>query len=464
MKKRLKTIVAAGISVIVLIAMLVILVNLPHKVDPDQTPSATELTINDAASTDISSIYIKNSRDSYTVNVLDGVCSISGLENLPTSDEKFAALTADCSGIAAVQIVDPDSDDISVFGLNNPRATATIFYNDDSSLKLNVGAEAPLSAGVYVNVNDESTVYLFSSAKVDTFLFAKTDFIDKNITPTSSNQSLPILQKATLEGSSRPQPITFELESADPSHNIYKITSPALKSTDANQISSIADQLQSLQADEVVAVNPSSDLLSSFGLSTPFSKITADYNSYSITLITNQPSDDKVYIMNPSIPIVYKMSSKDKSFITAQFYDLASKTIISPSLSSIRKLIVSAPGIYYSFDISFSDAQSLQVICNGFPIDPENFKTYYQNVIGMKNQGFTSDPIPESSALLTFSFFYSESSKSSDSVSFFPSDDPDKVLISLNGICDSFEFASYVDKLIADSIKVAASDKVLSLN
>lgn len=460
MKKRLTSTVAAFISIIVLVITLVILVKLPH--DIENLPG-NELVINSKTVDDISFIDIRNSNDAYTVTVNNGTCFIDELMDLPISENKFATLTSDCVGITAAQIIDNNSSDISVFGLSTPRATVNIKYNDKKSLKLNIGAEAPFSEGVYVNVNDGSTVYLFSSDKVDSFFYSKIDFIDKAITPkTESDKTALILKKATLEGTSRPEAIVFELESTDASYNTYKITSPSQKATDANQISSIVDQLHGLEAEDVIAINPNDEQLAQYGLLQPYSKITAEYSSTYVTLITSVPQDDKVYIMNPKIPIIYRMASKDKTFITAQYYDIASKTIISPTLSTVKKLTVSSEGSYYAFNISFDNEQKLSVKCNGKDIDPESFKTYYQNIIGMRNQGFTTESLPASQAVLTYKFDYIDSNKSSDVVSFYQSSDPNKVLIDLNNNCDSFEYMTYVDKIILNSYNTATSAKVKS--
>lgn len=461
MNKRLKSIIAAVASVIVLIAMLVILVNLPSNHISEQYALNAELTINNNSSLDIKSINIKNSNDTYTVNVDNDICSIDDLKNLPTSTEYFSALLSDCSNIIASQVIDEDCSDISIFGLTNPRATVNINYNDESSIKLNVGADAPQSAGVYVNVDDSSKIYLFSSDSVDTFLYSKNDFIDKTIT---SQPKTEILQKATLEGSSRPEPIVFELENNDSSYNTYKLISPALKATDANQVSAIIEQTQYLIAEDVIAINPTNEQLDEYGLLQPYSKITTQYSNNSITLITSAPQNDKVYIMNTNVPIIYKISSKDKTFITAQYYDLVSKTILSPTLSTVKNLTVTFDNSYYNFDIALDNSQNLTVKCNDNNIDADIFKVYYQNIIGMKNQGFTTEPLVDTNHILTCTFKYVDNNKADDIISFYKSEDENISLISLNGICDSFEYKTYTDKIMIDSYNVSISQKIEPIN
>ena len=164
--------------------------------------------------------------------------------------------------------------------------------------------------------------------------------------------------------------------------------------------------------------------------------------------------------MNTNVPIIYKISSKDKTFITAQYYDLVSKTILSPTLSTVKNLTVSFDNTYYNFDINLDNSQNLTVKCNGNNIDTDIFKVYYQNIIGMKSQGFTTEPLVDTNQILTCTFKYADNNKPDDIISFYKAEDENISLISLNGICDSFEFKTYTDKIMTDSYNVSVSQKI----
>ena len=65
----------------------------------------------------------------------------------------------------------------------------------------------------------------------------------------------------------------------------FNITSPKEKAADYTKISEYVGAVYGLTADEVVAVNPTDADLESFGLKEPYSKIVADFDVGTVTLL-----------------------------------------------------------------------------------------------------------------------------------------------------------------------------------
>ena len=82
----------------------------------------------------------------------------------------------------------------------------------------------------------------------------------------------------------------------------------------------------------------------------------------------------------------------------------------------------------------------------------------------MKNQGFTTEPLVDTNHILTCTFKYVDNDKADDIISFYKSEDENISLISLNGICDSFEYKTYTDKIMIDSYNVSISQKIEPIN
>ncbi len=152
-----------------------------------------------------------------------------------------------------------------------------------------MGNEAAGDAGTYVTVNGESRVYLFNSAKVDTFAYPLLEYVSKEITPSqeeavaaanggevsssSDGQTqTPQFAKMTLSGTVREEPIVVEPAEAISGISQFNITSPKEKAADYTKISEYVGAVYGLTADEVVAVNPTDADLESFGLKEPYSK------------------------------------------------------------------------------------------------------------------------------------------------------------------------------------------------
>lgn len=436
------------------------MINLPDRKEVEITRSSPpELIISNTSENNIQSISIRNAKDSYTVNLNQGVCFIENLENIKTLEDKFSSLKESTAEIVATQIVAENSNNLSVFGLDNPRATVSVKYNTNT-LTLNIGADAPSSAGVYVSVNDESKVYLLPSEKTSIFFNEQTDFIDNQVTSgfIESNDNTKSVA-LTLEGTSRAVPIVIQSVPME-TYSYYNITSPKLKSADSTEVSNLIEQLQNIKAEKAVLANPTEEQLAEYGLNQPYSKVTTEYDGNKLCLICSQPENDKIYLMNSDIPVIYQMSNLNQGWVTDEYKDIASKTIVSPAITSVSAFQVTFDNNSYKFILELNQNNDLeQVKYNDNIIDLENFKTFYSNVLTMRSREFTDEAF-NGSPIMSYSFEYVDTSKPADQIDFYKSTDNNKFLISLNGACDSFENRDYIDKIKSDVAKVANSESV----
>ena len=174
-------------AVIILVAMLLILMNLPSSDGggASSTASSTSISLNTKTADDVSKVEVKNNSDSYTVEMKsEDSYSVEGLDGFDLNKTSISALKSDSAGVAATQLVEEQAEDLSIYGLDSPKAEAKITYKDGETLSLAVGNEAAGDAGTYVTVNGESKVYLFNSAKVDTFAYPLLEYVSKEITPS----------------------------------------------------------------------------------------------------------------------------------------------------------------------------------------------------------------------------------------------------------------------------------------
>ena len=161
-------------AVVVLVAMLVILMNLPSSGgnDASDAASSTTISLNTKTADDISKVEVKNDGGSYWVDLKNADSyQVEGLDGFALDTTSLSALKSDCAGVSATQVVEEQADDLSIYGLDNPKAQATITLKDGEALTIAVGNQAAGNAGTYATVNGEKKVYLFNSTKVDTFSY-----------------------------------------------------------------------------------------------------------------------------------------------------------------------------------------------------------------------------------------------------------------------------------------------------
>ena len=163
MKKNIRIMIITVAAVIILVAMLLILMNLPSSDGggASSTASSTSISLNTKTADDVSKVEVKNNSDSYTVEMKsEDSYSVEGLDGFDLNKTSISALKSDSAGVAATQLVEEQAEDLSIYGLDSPKAEAKITYKDGETLSLAVGNEAAGDAGTYVTVNGESKVYL----------------------------------------------------------------------------------------------------------------------------------------------------------------------------------------------------------------------------------------------------------------------------------------------------------------
>ena len=192
--KSLKTIIIAGIVLVVFIIASVILVNLPQRASTSEdsaetsaSPSASQTTyvVNRDNNTLVRFTIVPTQRQvdedtayAYASEELD-------VEIIRETDEKnnttysynaspdpgafeydtskFRSMIYTLTSISALNVVEEDAKDLSIYGLDQPTVTVKTYYSDGTELDLIVGSMAPVDENYYCMTNESSTVYTIGS-------------------------------------------------------------------------------------------------------------------------------------------------------------------------------------------------------------------------------------------------------------------------------------------------------------
>ena len=133
MKKNIRIMIITVAAVIILVAMLLILMNLPSSDGggASSTASSASISLNTKTADDVSKVEVKNNSDSYTVEMKsEDSYSVEGLDGFDLNKTSISALKSDSAGVAATQLVKEQAEDLSIYGLDSPKAEATITYKD----------------------------------------------------------------------------------------------------------------------------------------------------------------------------------------------------------------------------------------------------------------------------------------------------------------------------------------------
>ncbi len=76
---------------------------------------------------------------------------------------KFRSMLYTISSISAVKVVEEDAKDISIYGLDEPTATIKTYYSDGSEVDIIIGSMAPVDENYYCMTSDSKAVYTIGS-------------------------------------------------------------------------------------------------------------------------------------------------------------------------------------------------------------------------------------------------------------------------------------------------------------
>ena len=316
------------------------------------------------------------------------------------------------------KVASQSGDKKSEFGLDEPRATVTVTYNDKTKAKFIVGSDAPQSAGTYIQFGTEPTIYLCDTETVSAFDLGLNDFMDLNINKTADTTENNDASSITISGSGFDSEIVLKPNKDGKNAASFVMTSPSGGYANESEASLISGGIRGLYADSVEMVDPSDDQLKKLGLLSPHAKITAVYPDVTVKLIGSKPDGDgKVYIMTDGGKVVYKLFSEKAAWTATSYEKLLSDYVISPKMDSLSAVSVKTDKTYdFSLETKTStktDDQGSEttsttttVQYNGKDVDLGKFTTYYDDLSLIKlsekkSKSFSGSP--EISVTYTYS-------------------------------------------------------------
>jgi hypothetical protein len=514
MTKKIIGLVVALVLVLGLAGVLFLLTSAEETALGENTTADALYVVGSAASSPTKSVTITNAHGSFTVNIenpdgayADKVFTLAGMETLPTVRTKLSPVVVNSGALAAKSLVSENTDNLALYGLDDPAVTVKATLNDDSIVTFSIGDLAPGGAGYYVTADSVKT-YLVNTASLTNFFYRDMDFIDNTI--TGGDPTADTFVDVTLSGTVRPEPIVIG-KIADPGENIYithRIESPALMDLDATFAATAILSAYGLVADEVVAVADTDAVLEQYGLKEPYSTIKIvppdELEMDTFTLSASEPDESgNVYLRHSGTKLIYRVAASTLKWLDVQLQDLMLKLAITPNINTLSKVTVQTADESYAFALSGEDKE-LAVSLNGKEVPIGNFRDFYQNLLAAGYEAVAEEISPtttddgESSAdesdssadessgeetsgeessseesseapvasivaglepILTYTYAYKDSGKPADVVRFYPGPARKAYIVVNDGIVYITPIP-YVDKILADLPKIAAGETV----
>lgn len=401
------------------------------------------------------------------------VYTVVGYEDFDLQGGIADEIANNASSLTFSRVMTLDKSKAGDYGIDKPRATATVTYTDKTKSVIYVGDDAPQGAGTYVKFGDGDEVYLVESSAVAAFDYGLTDLMSLTINDSASDDTNAKVSSITISGSNFADTIVLEPNTGNKVSASYVMTSPVRCYADENESSLVDGAIRGLYADSVRMVNPSDGQLSELGLAKPYAHIKAVYPDITVDLIASKPdSNGNVSLMENGGKVVYTISAQKLPWVDTSYENLVNQYVLYPKMNALSKISVNDGSKTYDFELSTvqvnnndadgndASTSTTTVKCGGKEIELERFSTFYQNV-AMLELSDVKSANTSGSPVFSVTYTYSEDG-TSDTVSYYKAGD-NKYVASVNGQPLGYVYQSKVNKLIEQAGKIAQNKDVESL-
>lgn len=439
-------------------------------------------TLTDYVPATISSIHVENQYgsfdvESYTPVNEDGTTeatqyTLVGYEDFELQTGIPDAVANDAAALDFTRVISLDGSNSSEYGFDNPVATVTVYYTDNTSAVYVVGNNALQDAGTYVKFGDSDTIYLVETDAVDAFSYGITDMISLTINDSASDSDNSKASSITIGGTHLESPLTIVPNTNENISASYMITEPIEAFAGEVASSNVDGDIRGLYATGVKMVNPSDSQLEKLGLAKPYATLKAVYPDATVELIASEPdSDGNVYLMEKGEKVVYTIAADSVVWVTTTFEDMLNEYVLMPKMPSVSEVTVNDGSKDYKYTLSSktttttdddgneTTSTATTVNYGDKEIETSYFSTYFRNITlitlaDTKTESFGGSP--------AFSVTYSYSSGGSDNVSFYDTGS-NRYLAVVNGTAVGHVYNASITKLVAQSSKIAANELIETL-
>lgn len=501
LSKSAKTLIIAIAAVVVLVGIfLLVYFVLPQQEDPKDA----DLTASDSSSdlsvvenyqpeyplvvhvpADIEKIEVDNETGKYTLlsetpttetTASDGTVSTSteatvytlvGYEDMDLLLGSPDTLANDAAAVTASKIVN-DGSKKSDFGFDSPRATVTTTFKGGETATVIVGDDAPDSQGTYLMLKGDDNVYLVSTDAADGFLLGAMSMLSTEIGAAADDDSGNVFTKMVFGGSLFGTDVEFTFANSENFSETYRIVSPDNVLANEEVVTYMINNVRSLTAKEVMAVNADENKIKEYGIDEPYVTVSAEYPDLKVDYKTSKPdSEGNFYLLTNGI--IYRMSTDTVPWVLHDYNECVVNTFLAPKYGVVDAITVEADGKEYKLDIDSetttsadgsTDITTTTIKCGGTTIEESKYNVFYQNLTSAKRCGGVEKKPEGKDAILKITLTYTDGTTTQ--AEFYEGENR-KCPVVIDGTFTSLAYESYVTKMLEDIPLISQNQTVSSI-
>lgn len=338
------------------------------------------ITIYDISASDIEKISVENETGKYSFQKKDKKWVLSGVESADLSNTAVNSLCYCISSIYAYDIIEENSKNLSLYGIDKPTARIQVDSNEESKLFI-LGEMVP--TGNYYYFYDGSNVYTISKSIGDTFIKTLDSYRNLTVVKLNTEKVRAITISGTGESISVEfSPVKASVENSYGVVSQWKMTAPILWSVDNEKfIKKIVTPACDITAQSVIEDNPVD--LSKYNLN---KTITIKLDDGIV--VYRVGSDSNVnYIYPEGGKAVFSVSDDEISFLNVETIDIIEKLLVLEMLTDINAIDINMQNANGNLSVKHKDNCELYYLDNTISLSEDAFKAMFKEIVGLSADG-----------------------------------------------------------------------------
>lgn len=419
--KSLKTIIIAGIVLVVLIVASLIIVNTPVSSDADvEETSAAETTkesvyvVNREYSDLVRFTVVPTEREvgedtayAYASEELDVKISSSVNEKGATeysydvspdpgkfeyNTSMFRSMMYTLTSISATNLVEEDAKDLSIYGLDAPTAVIKTYYADGTELDIIIGSMAPVDENYYCMTSESDNVYTIGSY-VDSLLVRRPiEYRDITLFPAYTDDdvytNIDWVSMTSRKGDTVEIALDADFENEyNTEKSQYVMLQPYKCSGNSTTIqTNILDIVSTLSLGTIIR-DITEDEYADYGLDNPAKLEMTDISGNEVHLLIGDtcPNTDYTYCMLEGTDTLLTASSSAFTCLDTGYVQFMLRTIWTYNIEQLQGVDIEIGDAAHTVDVTHyvkqnangNDADGVQGTLDGEDISETNIRRLY---------------------------------------------------------------------------------------
>lgn len=405
MKSNLKLLILAAILLAALAAAVVIIANTKGDDDSAAEEETTVTTENpsrllyDKNPDNIVSISVENETGSYTIKkLLDDYWAVEEFAGLINDPVLISEVRENMASFTASQTAAENADDLSVYGLDKPRAVIKTTFEDGTERTVTVGADTPKSGLTYATLDGKNDVYAINTDTISDLLKGKFWFLERTVytkrQPQDENDKTDYgkIDTVTIKRKDLDYDIILEYDKRQDDENIISgnssshiMISPVRLDLDPDASYDLINGVFGLTANDIAIAAPSDEMKQKYGLDDPFCTVTWSIAGEDFSLYIGneykgtEETSGGYYCMADGFDVIFTFAKDKVPWTVVKPEKITMPLITSNYIYNINSFEMATSKGDFKFTLN-RNKDDFSAFCEttGEETDPDLFKNFYQ--------------------------------------------------------------------------------------